>query len=96
MIHKLASPKRSSVYIRVFYTFRSQRRGVFFATWGVVQIERTKKQGEHPRTEVTMSLAEQEQKVVEIMRKLDYGEILVLVKNGVPVHVEEIKKSIKL
>jgi len=43
-----------------------------------------------------MSLTEQEQKVFEILRGLDYGEMRIVVKAGVPVHVEEIKKSIKL
>jgi len=62
----------------------------------VVEIERMKKQDGHETATVTMPLLEQEQKVIEIMRKLDYGEMLVLVKGGVPVHVEEIKKSIKL
>ena len=41
-------------------------------------------------------LTEQEQKIVQIMRDLDYGEVRIVVKAGVPVHVEEIKKSIKL
>ncbi|MCL2421107.1 MAG: hypothetical protein FWD03_04550 [Defluviitaleaceae bacterium] len=30
------------------------------------------------------------------MRGLDYGELRIVVKSGIPVHVEEIKKSIKL
>ena len=41
-------------------------------------------------------LTEQEKKIFEILRNLDYGEVRVIVKNGTPVHVEEIKKSIKL
>ena len=43
-----------------------------------------------------VSLTEQEQKVFEILRGLDYGEMRIVVKGGIPVHVEEIKKSIKL
>ena len=39
---------------------------------------------------------EKEQKLIEIMRSLDYGELHIKVKGGLPVHVEEIKKSIKL
>ena len=42
------------------------------------------------------SLTEQEQKILQIMRTLDYGEVRIVVKAGIPVHVEEIKKSIKL
>ena len=41
-------------------------------------------------------LTEKEQKLFEILRKLDYGEIRIIVKDGTPVHIEEIKKSIKL
>ena len=43
-----------------------------------------------------ISLTKQEQKLFEILRKLDYGEVRIIVKEGAPVHVEEIKKSIKL
>ena len=39
---------------------------------------------------------EKEQKLINIMRSLDYGELHIKVKSGLPVHVEEIKKSIKL
>jgi len=39
---------------------------------------------------------EKEQKLIEILRSLDYGELRITVKGGHPVHVEEIKKSIKL
>ena len=41
-------------------------------------------------------LAEQEKKLIEILRGLDYGELHITVKAGKPVHVEEIRKSIKL
>ena len=41
-------------------------------------------------------LTEQEQKLFNILRRLDYGEVRIIVKGGIPVHVEEIKKSIKL
>ena len=42
------------------------------------------------------SLTEQEQKLLELIKNLDYGEMRIVVKEGVPVHIEEIKKSIKL
>jgi len=84
-------------FIHVFFcTLRYHKRGVFFNFLGVVQIEQAKKQSGRSSGTVTMSLIEQEQKVVEIMRELDYGEVLIVIKNGVPVHIEEIKKSIKL
>ena len=41
-------------------------------------------------------LSQKEKKLIEILRGLDYGELVVVVKGGTPVHIEEIKKSIKL
>lgn len=43
-----------------------------------------------------VSLSQKEEKIVEILRSLDYGEIHIVVKRGTPVHVKEIKKSIEL
>lgn len=43
-----------------------------------------------------MVITEKERKLFEILRKLEYGEVRIIVKDGVPVHIEEIKKSIKL
>ena len=42
------------------------------------------------------NLAEQEKKLIDLVRGLDYGELHITVKAGMPVHVEEIRKSIKL
>ena len=39
---------------------------------------------------------EQERKLIRILRKLEYGEVRIMIKNGAPVRIEEIKKSIKL
>ena len=47
-------------------------------------------------TGVKPPLNAQEQKLFEVLRKLDFGEVRIIVKNGTPVHIEEIKKSIKL
>jgi len=44
----------------------------------------------------SMVITEKERKLFEILRKLEYGEVRIIVKDGVPVHIEEIKKSIKL
>lgn len=41
-------------------------------------------------------LSEQEQKVIEIMRTINYGELRVVINNSKPVRVEEIKKSVQL
>ena len=54
-----------------------------------------KRDGASPRGAEGL-FTEQEKKVVEILRGLDYGEVRIAVKSGVPVHIEEIKKSIKL
>jgi len=41
-------------------------------------------------------LVAQEKKLIEILRQLEYGELRITVKSGTPVHVEEVRKSIKL
>ena len=41
-------------------------------------------------------LSEQEEKIIEQIRKIDYGEIRVVVNGGQPTRLEEVKKSIKL
>ena len=72
-------------------------RVLFFVGYfeGVVKIERLKSHNELSPKRITPP-NEQEQKLLVILRQLDYGEVRIIVKNGVPVHVEEIKKSIKL
>ena len=62
----------------------------------MVHIERKTIHGEHSSKGAKPPLAKQEQKLLEVLRQLDYGEVRIIVKNGVPVHIEEIKKSIKL
>lgn len=39
-------------------------------------------------------LTSQEKQVLELMRKVDFGEIRIIINNGKPVRVEEVKKSI--
>lgn len=39
---------------------------------------------------------EKEIKLLEIIRNTEYGEIRIIVQEGKPIRVEEIKKSIKL
>ena len=43
-----------------------------------------------------MMLTEKEARLIEIIRKLDFGEVRVVIQDGVPTRVEEIKRSIKL
>lgn len=49
-----------------------------------------------PNKKVTLECDEQEKKIIELMRQLDFGEIRIIIQNGSPFRVEEIKKSIKL
>ena len=41
-------------------------------------------------------LTVQEQKLLEIIRSMDYGEMRVVITEGKPTRIEEIKRSIKL
>ena len=41
-------------------------------------------------------LTEAEEKVLMIIRDIKYGEVKVVIQDGVPVRVDEIKKSIKI
>lgn len=37
-----------------------------------------------------------EKRLIEFVRKLEFGEIKIIVQDGVPIRIEEMKKSIKL
>ena len=41
-------------------------------------------------------LTEKESRVIDIIRNIEFGEVRVVITDGVPVRIEEIKKSIKL
>ena len=43
-----------------------------------------------------MMLTEKEARLIEIIRRLDFGEVRVVVQDSVPTRLEEIKRSIKL
>jgi len=43
-----------------------------------------------------ITLSEQEKKVITILREIKFGEVKVVVQDGVPVRVDEIRKSIKI
>lgn len=42
------------------------------------------------------TLTEKEAKIIRAIREMDFGEIRIVINDGVPVRIEEIKKSIKL
>lgn len=46
-------------------------------------------------TEETGSLSEEKSKIIDLLRKIDYGKLVVTVKNGKPVFVET-QKTIPL
>lgn len=41
-------------------------------------------------------MTDKEEKLLSIIRKMDFGEVRIVVTDGVPTRIEEIKKSIKL
>lgn len=43
-----------------------------------------------------IKLIAEEEKLIKIIRKIDFGEARVVITNGRPTRIEEIKKSIKL
>ncbi len=43
-----------------------------------------------------MKLTDQERKLIEIIRNLGFGEVRIVITDGKPTRIEEIKKSIKL
>ena len=46
--------------------------------------------------EKALKLTEQERKLIEIIRNLEFGEVRIVVNDKKPTRIEEIKKSIKL
>lgn len=47
-------------------------------------------------TKRPMSVTEKEQKLIELLREVRFGELHLYIADGQPVRLEEIKKSIKL
>lgn len=44
----------------------------------------------------TMELTNREAKLIRLIRAIGYGELRVMIKESVPIRVEEIRKSIQL
>ena len=51
---------------------------------------------DNERNTLPIELTEKESRIIDIIRSIEFGEVRVVVTDGVPVRVEEIKKSIKL
>lgn len=45
---------------------------------------------------VTLECSPKEKRIIDLMRRMDFGEIRVVIQDGNPIRIEEIKKSIKL
>ena len=45
---------------------------------------------------VKQELNSQEYQLIQMIRRLDYGQLTISVKAGKPIHVEEVRKSIPL
>ena len=100
MVHNLLPRNGACVFLCVFSALRYRQPGrVFYFCNKIreaVSIDRTVNRDEFSSKGAKLPPTEQEQKLLEILRRLDYGEVRIIVKNGAPVHIEEIKKSIKL
>ncbi|MFR1707711.1 MAG: DUF2292 domain-containing protein [Clostridium sp.] len=47
-------------------------------------------------SERTYELNTKEEKLLKIIKEMKFGEIKVIVQDGLPIRIEELKKSIKL
>lgn len=48
------------------------------------------------KQESTLRLTPQEEKLIRLIRSVEYGELHIMVKESKPIRVEQISKSIKL
>ena len=48
------------------------------------------------QSEKNMVLTKAEKQLIEVIRALDYGEVRVMIKDNLPIRVEEIRRSIQL
>ena len=51
---------------------------------------------ESKKQEPVIRLTPQEEKLIRLIRSVDYGEIHIMVKENKPIRVEQISRSIKL
>lgn len=51
---------------------------------------------DNERNTVPVDLTEKESRLIDIIRSIEFGDVRVVITDGVPVRIEEIKKSIKL
>ena len=46
--------------------------------------------------ESPLKLSEKEDKMIRLLRKVEFGEIRIILTDGQPVRIEEVRRSIKL
>ncbi len=46
--------------------------------------------------EEALRMSDKEQRLIALLRGIQYGEVKIVIQDGVPIRIEEIKKSIKL
>jgi hypothetical protein len=51
---------------------------------------------QRPADQTSLVLSDREKKVIRILREVKYGEIKVVVQDGIPVRMDEVRKSIKI
>ena len=78
-----------------------RHRKLFFGTraadsaWVFYFLQKVRNMGEKEKLTLH-EISDQEWQVLQHLRQLQYGELLVAVKDGRPIRVEEIRKSIQI
>ena len=49
-----------------------------------------------PTKKMKIEVSEQEYQIIELMRTIDYGEIVISIKGNKPIRIEEVRKSIQI
>jgi len=70
-------------------------RGVFLFR-NIILIKGERMSSIKNSTDNQVVLTKQEENIIRIMRNIEFGEVRIVITDGKPVRIEEIKKSIKL
>ena len=71
-----------------------ERTGAVFVFSGARITERRLTMGRE--NESPLKLSEKEDKMIRLLRKVEFGEIRIILTDGQPVRIEEVRRSIKL
>ena len=80
---------RGSIRKQSYIKSKNSNHRIILKGAGGENVEKTKE------ANVTVEIKAQEWQIIKLIRDLDYGQLVVSVKNGKPVHVES-RKSITL